>query len=398
MIINSLFLKMNAYQYLKEIRYTFYTKKIPKKYFIVGNSTCDMDSALSAYLLSIGKNIRNKLVVIDASNRVSITPAAGEIYLPVLNCPRGEFQSRLDGKFIFEKFHLNEEDFFYIDDPELSEERFGKEGEKNYVILVDHSVLDVNQRYLANHVVEVFDHHFTLKMDYPNLQRKFIKYPCGSCTTLILVDYFLSKFPHSILSPLLAVSGILIDTENFKEEFKGNRWTELDRMIYNLIMGQIQANIDMDKYYKAIFDEKGNVEKNLNLGIKRLLEKDRKNFQWKDFIVEWSSLQISFNIVLKHFGIQSVIDYINEKFKGKINYYVINSRIESKNKAFVIYSFDEFNGIDLEKMEAFLKEKFAEKLNGFTVDKEHSMVTIELDKTATRKIAEPVIKRFFMNE
>ena len=49
-------------------------------------------------------------------------------------------------------------------------------------------------------------------------------------------------------------------------------------------------------------------------------------------------------------------------------------------------------------MEAFLKEKFAEKLNGFTVDKEHSMVTIELDKTATRKIAEPVIKRFFMNE
>ena len=136
----------------------------------------------------------------------------------------------------------------------------------------------------------------------------------------------------------------------------------------------------------------------MNLGIKRLLEKDRKNFQWKDFIVEWSSLQISFNIVLKHFGIQSVIDYINEKFKGKINYYVINSRIETKNKAFVIYSFDEFNGIDLEKMEAFLKEKFAEKLNGFTVDKEHSMVTIELDKTATRKIAEPVIKRFFMNE
>ena len=93
-----------------------------------------------------------------------------------------------------------------------------------------------------------------------------------------------------------------------------------------------------------------------------------------------------------------MIDYINEKFKGKINYYVINSRIETKNKAFVIYSFDEFNGIDLEKMEAFLKEKFAEKLNGFTVDKEHSMVTIELDKTATRKIAEPVIKRFFINE
>ena len=95
---------MNTYQYLKEIRYTFYTKKIPNKYFILGNSTCDMDSALSAYLLSIGKNIRKRLVVIDDSNSVSIDPSAGEIYLPVLNCPRGEFSSRLDGKFIFDKF------------------------------------------------------------------------------------------------------------------------------------------------------------------------------------------------------------------------------------------------------------------------------------------------------
>ena len=389
---------MNTYQYLKEIRYTFYTKKIPNKYFILGNSTCDMDSALSAYLLSIGKNIRKRLVVIDDSNSVSIDPSAGEIYLPVLNCPRGEFSSRLDGKFIFDKFHINEEDFFYIDDPELSEQRFGKGADKNFVILVDHSVLDVNQRYLSNFVVEVFDHHFTLKLDYPNLQRKFIKYPCGSCTTLILVDYFLSKFPHSIIAPLLAVSAILIDTENFKEEFKGNRWSELDRMIYNLIMGQIQANIDMDKYFKAISDEKGNVEKNLNLGIKRLLEKDRKNFQWKERLVEWSSLQISFNIVTKHFGINAIKEYIDNKYKGKIEYYVINSRIESKNKAFVIYSFDKFNGIDMEKMKEFLKEKFGERFNGFDYDEENSMITIELDKTATRKIAEPVIKRFFINE
>lgn len=389
---------MNTFQYLKEIRYTFYTEKIPNKYFILGNSTCDMDSALSAYLLSIGKNIRKKLVIIDDSNTVSINPSAGEIYLPVLNCPRGEFSSRLDGKFIFDKFHIKAADFFYIDDPELSEERFGKGTEHNYVILVDHSVLDVNQRYLSNYVTEIFDHHFTLKLDYPNLQKKFIKYPCGSCTTLILVDYFLSKFPHSIIAPLLAVSAILIDTENFKEEFKGNRWSELDRMIYNLIMGQIQANIDMDKYYKAIFDEKGNIENNLKLGIQKLLEKDRKNFEWKNLIVEWSSLQISFNIVVKHFGIAAVREYIDNKYKGKINYYVINSRIETQNKAFVIYSFDGFQGIDLDKMKAFLEEKFEEKLNGFIFDEANSMITIELDKTATRKIAEPIIKRFFINE
>ena len=154
----------------------------------------------------------------------------------------------------------------------------------------------------------------------------------------------------------------------------------------------------MDKYFKAISDEKGNVEKNLNLGIKRLLEKDRKNFQWKERLVEWSSLQISFNIVTKHFGINAIKEYIDNKYKGKIEYYVINSRIESKNKAFVIYSFDKFNGIDMEKMKEFLREKFGERFNGFDYDEENSMITIELDKTATRKIAEPVIKRFFINE
>ena len=95
---------------------------------------------------------------------------------------------------------------------------------------------------------------------------------------------------------------------------------------------------------------------------------------------------------------EKIKEYIDEKYKGKINYYVINSRIESKNKAFVIYSFDKFNGIDMEKMKEFLKEKFGERFNGFDYDEENSMITIELDKTATRKIAEPVIKRFFINE
>ena len=51
-------------------------------------------------------------------------------------------------------------------------------------------------------------------------------------------------------------------------------------------MGQIQANIDMDKYYKAIFDEKGNIENNLKLGIQKLLE---KGILKKNPIISWVS-------------------------------------------------------------------------------------------------------------
>ena len=83
---------MNNYQYLKEIRYAFHTKIIPKKYFILGNSTCDMDSALSAYLLSIGKNIRHKCIEIDDTNTMSLNKEAKEIYVPVINCKRGEYR------------------------------------------------------------------------------------------------------------------------------------------------------------------------------------------------------------------------------------------------------------------------------------------------------------------
>ena len=115
---------MNNYNYLKEIRYAFYTKMIPKKVFIIGNISCDIDSTLSAYLLSIGKNIREETVIIDDSNCVSLNNNAKILYLPVINCKRGELISRLDCAYVFEKFRLNQEDFFYIDDIEVSEKSF----------------------------------------------------------------------------------------------------------------------------------------------------------------------------------------------------------------------------------------------------------------------------------
>lgn len=386
---------MNPYEYLKEIRYVFYTKKIPKKVFVLGNSTCDVDSALSAYLLSIGQNIRRKVIIIDESNTVRFNYEAGEIYVPVLNCPRGEFKSRLDGKYIFDKFHINDEDFFYIDDQELKEEHFKNDSDKNYVILVDHSELDVRQKYLSNYVIEVFDHHLCLKLDYPNLQRKFIKYPLGSCTTLILIEFFLTRFPHCIISPLMALSGILIDTENFKEELKDNRWSELDRMIYHHIMEQIQANVDINAYYKAIHDAKGNVENNLALGLKRIFEKDRKSFTWNKFIVLWSSLQIPFQTCINHFKMKSIREYITSTFKG--NFYVINSQIDEITRSFSVLSFNNFEGIDLEKMEKHLKENLGKSYKKFEYSKENSMITILLDNKASRKSVEPVLRNFFIN-
>ena len=47
------------FNYLEEIRNLYENNNFLREIvFILGNTTCDMDSSLSAYLLSIGKNIK----------------------------------------------------------------------------------------------------------------------------------------------------------------------------------------------------------------------------------------------------------------------------------------------------------------------------------------------------
>ena len=386
---------MNNYQYLKEIRYAFHTKIIPKKYFILGNSTCDMDSALSAYLLSIGKNIRHKCIEIDDTNVVSLNKEAKEIYVPVINCKRGEYESRLDGKFVFDKFKVNLDDFFYINDVELSQTTFNDPKNDYNIILVDHSKLDESISYLSDYVIEIIDHHFTRELKYSNLKNIFIKYPCGSCTTLILMDYFLSKFPHTIIPSLLATTAILLDTENFNQKYYGNRWTEMDKIVYDKLINESQTHVDVEKYYKDIFQAKFDVEKNLALGLDILMRKDKKNFKWNKFITEWSSLTISLNKIIEKFTFEKVIEYIDNNYKGKIDFYVMLSTIDKDLKEAIIYSV-KGEKVDINNMGEFLKSKMSDKYKAIEKkENNENIIVIKLNTTASRKSVEPVLNEYF---
>ena len=385
---------MNNYNYLKEIRYAFYTKMIPKKVFIIGNISCDIDSNLSAYLLSIGKNIREETVIIDDSNCVSLNNNAKILYLPVINCKRGELISRLDCAYVFEKFRLNQEDFFYIDDIEVSEKTFKNSKGQNEVILVDHSNLGPDIKYLSPYVTEVFDHHYTLEIEHPNLRKKFIKYPLGSCTTLILIDFFLNKFPHSILPPLLAVTAILLDTENFNPKYYYNRWTEMDRMVYDHIISEIQSNIDLESYYNEILKAKTDIERNLSLGVKLLMEKDRKKFKWGKYYTEWSSLTISLHKIVERFGMEKVIEYIEEECKNGKDYFLMNSLIENGNKEFIVY--DVKGDINFEEFKKYLEEH--SKLKIEKMYQKEKVIYIEFEYKASRKATEPFFNEYFSSK
>jgi len=297
------------FNYLKEIKKIYENcTSLIEIVFVLGNPTCDIDSALSAYILSIGENIKCGTIKLSKKGKPSLNENPTKIFLPVLNIERGTLFYRIDVKYLFDKFSIDEKDFFYINDEIFNSHNLFKY--KNYqdkniktnLILVDHTILSDDELYLADYVINIYDHHLLTNYPnlYKNLQKMNIKYPTGSCTTLILNDYFYSQkdedFPVKIISPLLAVSAILVDTKKFDKDFYDNRWVDLDKKIYKYLKKYIKEeykDIKMKNYFKEIKDIKHDKEKNLALGIGPLLSKDKKTFNWDKFKAVWSSFPVS---------------------------------------------------------------------------------------------------------
>lgn len=95
---------------------------------------------------------------------------------------------------------------------------------KTSIILVDHTILIEELNYLKDYVIGIYDHHLLSNYNdqYKNLQTVNIVYPVGSCTTLILQEYFndMDEFPVKVISPILAVN-------RYK---KIKRWPLLEQM------------------------------------------------------------------------------------------------------------------------------------------------------------------------
>lgn len=244
-----------------------------------------------------------------------------------------------------------------------------------------------------------------------------IKYPTGSCTTLILNDYFYSQkdedFPVKIISPLLAVSAILVDTKKFDKDFYDNRWVDLDKKIYKYLKKYIKEeykDIKMKNYFKEIKDIKHDKEKNLALGIGSLLSKDKKTFNWDKFKAVWSSFPVSLYDIEKKYGKQELINNYMKCFEDKNDeekkniFYITNSNAQNKQKIFTI-----FNPIQL----PFNKDEIQNEINKYNKKEEFSadienitdengkpcgeICNILLPDTYSRKSFEPILKKFICN-
>ena len=407
------------FNYLKEIKKLYENNSsLLEIIFILGNNTCDLDSALSAYILSIGENINCGTIALSKKGKPSLNEKATKLYIPVLNIQRGTLPYRIDVKYIFNKFNIDENDFWYISDSIFDVHNLFKykncenKNIKTNLILVDHTILIDEEKYLADYVIDIYDHHLLTNYSslYKNLQKMNIRYPVGSCSTLILNDFFCMNkeqdFPIKIISPLLAVSAILIDTKKFNDEFYRNRWIDLDKKVYKHIKKIIKEEykgIKMKEYFKEIKDIKHDIQKNLELGIEPLLIKDQKTYNWDNKKAIWSSFPVSYNDIIKKYGNDELFNNILKYYSGKSEeeqkniFYITNSNLNKKQKLFTLY-----NPIKL----PFNKEEIIKEIKYFNND-ENINVEIEQTKgeiclitlpdTFSRKSFEPILKKFFGN-
>jgi exopolyphosphatase len=388
-----------------------------KKLYVLNNDSCDMDSFLSAIILSVSRNLKKGTLLtlsedLNTANnnpKYEPNPNAESIYMPLMNCKRGELKTRLDINFLIQKFKLNENDLFYINDEAVINDLNNSLAE---LILVDHNTLHPSQISYSHLVMEIIDHHNDNSINstlFKNLKRKNLKFPLGSCSTLIILDSILcDKYCNQIMTqifdPLFLISAILLDTDNFKKELYLNRWVDLDFYVYEkMIFGNSNESLEniskiVNDYFNKLANSKYDEDGNLSLGVENLMNKDKKSFKWGNFNCEWSSLQIPLKSITKNFGWNSVVDYFENCRIANQNisiYITLSVYPNSGMKILTIYDYQ--NRIDIFDLYNFLNLQFLEKLTNVKLKKNYGnkIIKVYLDKTFSRKLLEPIMNKYF---
>ena len=336
--------------YLKKLRHLFsQSNYLSEITFVMGNNTCDLDSAICSYLLSLALNIEEKTIIIEKDQNPKLNMNTKKLCLPVLNIKRGTLPYHIDVKYVFDKYNIDDNDFWYISDDYLTQEKLfqypSNINSNNIIsnmILVDHNILINELQYLSNYVINIYDHHINaINNNYPNLKSINIQLPIGSCSTIILSKFFMNNFCSKIINPLFALTALLIDCRNFSKDYYGNRWVDLDKEVFNKIKLEIKENIDMDIYYKEISDVKSDVEKNLMFGFEVLLKKVQKYYNFNGYYIIWSQFYISFYDIQKKIGDEEIIDNILKNYKNKKEikkiFFVTNSPIDKDKALYTIF-------------------------------------------------------------
>ena len=163
----------------------------------------------------------------------------------------------------------------------------------------------------------------------------------------------------------LLLAAIALDTSNFVADLKESKWVDIDQRIANLVLkynntsifndnnlninsNKNSAEINESAYYidllfNVLSGVKFNIEKNLNLSLDALVNKDRKDLETKikyknkevHFKAIFSSLPVSMEKITEKHTTEKVSEFLNLLCKNeKANLVVFIYKTEEVNETF----------------------------------------------------------------
>ena len=105
----------------------------------MGNTSCDVDSAIGALVLAFYYQIK-----------------LGQQWVPVINCNRADFFCNLEITKHLEMCQISQDELYFYDEFRV---QFPSADALDEMALIDHNILDTNQSDMGSKVKRVIDHH-----------------------------------------------------------------------------------------------------------------------------------------------------------------------------------------------------------------------------------------------
>jgi inorganic pyrophosphatase/exopolyphosphatase len=364
-----------------------YKENIDEKLNIcLGNVSCDMDSTIGAYIVAYFETHKNEYYK-DPGNYE-------DLYIPVVNCPRGELEARIDIAHHLKKFDIDLSKLVYITDLDMD---YYSDNNLLNLTIIDHNKLDINQSKWGKSVSKIIDHHVDTKAydGKDHLKSKNVVF-CGSACSLAVDLYYQHNLQHLLCARICEffLAAILLDTENLNPSLKGNKWSQIDEDVCVKIF-----RVMMDTTFTNLRNYKTDLAMNLELGLPLILKKDYKNYEWGDLV---AGISVSFNCfheLINTFTVSALkTELINRMTENKLQFYMIISQTYSHGKPlreFMIYYPDETKLTKLRN--AFEKHcPFKLKKKKFTgLPTSNFAFYIVQDDSVSRKKIEPVFKQIY---
>lgn len=216
---------------------------------VIGNPSCDLDSAVSAIVYAY-----------------YLFKKTDELVIPVLNIPSNEYFLKTEVKFLLKKHEIADENLVFNDQVDLSRLCCSQ---KLKLHLVDHHELTTKNLNLEPCVTSVIDHRPIAK-NWNNIYTNINM--VGSCSTLIAQEIF-KNLPEILTTEIISLlhAVIVLDTINFSKQAK--RFTQLDIDILTKLKSKTDIVLDDDQIFNELVEARKSISGFTSL---QLLYKDLK--------------------------------------------------------------------------------------------------------------------------